>query len=221
MAKTSIYLPDDLAEQVRAHGIPVSEVAQAALRQAIRAAETKENVMTDIHAVADRLNAGLAVRAEAGQARAAKAHAYGMRWARTAADARELEYVATYDGNPVEFRTPVSLVIFVSSENERAHRAAGGIGLPGPSGVPTEPDTPYWPDLQAGAREVWEAVKPLLTEIGTAGEAVPAGSGGYSETVNPDYRLWLLREPAPDAPIAEHDRWADEVPREFLDGTAR
>src|SRR5260370_2000175 len=56
MAKTSIYLPDDLAEQVRARGIPVSEVAQAALRQAVKEAELKENMMTDIHAVAERLS---------------------------------------------------------------------------------------------------------------------------------------------------------------------
>ena len=36
--KTSIYLPDDLAGQVRAHGISISEVTQAALRRAVRVA---------------------------------------------------------------------------------------------------------------------------------------------------------------------------------------
>ena len=57
MAKTSIYLPDDLAELVRAHGIPVSEIVQRALRQAVLEAQIKEDVMTDIQAVADRLRA--------------------------------------------------------------------------------------------------------------------------------------------------------------------
>jgi len=36
--KTSIYLPNDLAGQVRAHGISISEVTQAALRRAVRVA---------------------------------------------------------------------------------------------------------------------------------------------------------------------------------------
>jgi hypothetical protein len=35
-------------------------------------------------------------------------------------------------------------------------------------------------------------------------------------TVNPAYRLWLEREPAPDAPDAERDRWEAEEPEEFL-----
>ena len=35
MPKTSIYVPDDLAELVRHYGLSVSEVAQAALREAV------------------------------------------------------------------------------------------------------------------------------------------------------------------------------------------
>jgi hypothetical protein len=35
MPKTSIYVPDDLAEMVRHYGLSVSEVAQAALREAV------------------------------------------------------------------------------------------------------------------------------------------------------------------------------------------
>lgn len=38
--KTSIYLPDELAEAVRAHGISISEVVQRALREEIRRMET-------------------------------------------------------------------------------------------------------------------------------------------------------------------------------------
>jgi post-segregation antitoxin (ccd killing protein) len=168
MAKTSIYLPDDLAEQVRAHGIPVSEVAQTALRQAVREAEIKENVMTDIQAVADRLNAAEAAKAEADRAQVAResalARAYGAEWARTTADMAELECLATYDDRTYGYTTPLSLITFVSQENERRHRAAGGLGLPGSSSIPLRPADRYWPDLQAGIREVWEAVRPLLAD---------------------------------------------------------
>ena len=53
--KTSIYLPDDLAGQVRAHGISISEVTQAALRRAVRVAVIRDSVVADIQAVAERL----------------------------------------------------------------------------------------------------------------------------------------------------------------------
>jgi post-segregation antitoxin (ccd killing protein) len=35
MPKTSIYVPDDLAELVHHYGLSISEVAQAALREAV------------------------------------------------------------------------------------------------------------------------------------------------------------------------------------------
>jgi post-segregation antitoxin (ccd killing protein) len=216
MAKTSLYLPDDLAEQVRAHDISISEVAQAALRQAVKAAEIKENVMTDLQADAERLQATRAEAIEADVAKAAKARAYGAKWARTAASFAEFEYVVTYSDAPEDFSTPASLVAFISGENEREHRAAGGTGLPGPSDVPTRPDGRYWPDLRAGARDVWNAVFPLLMELDKRGASQAPGSGGYSETVNPEYRLWLEREPRPDAPQEEHDRWASQEPEAFL-----
>jgi post-segregation antitoxin (ccd killing protein) len=49
--KTSIYLSDELAEQVRAHCISISQVAQAALRQAVQAAAVRDEVITDIEAL--------------------------------------------------------------------------------------------------------------------------------------------------------------------------
>src|SRR5215469_13171723 len=45
MPKTSIYLPDELAREVRAYRISVSEVSQAALRQAVSEARDKEKLM--------------------------------------------------------------------------------------------------------------------------------------------------------------------------------
>jgi hypothetical protein len=215
MAKTSIYLPGDLAEQVRAHGIPVSEVAQAALRQAVKAAEIKENVMTDIRAVAERLRVNRGEVTEADRARAAKARAYGDKWARTTASADDLGYVVVYDDAPEDFSTPISLVAFVSGEHQREHRAGGGIGLPGPSGMPLGPVDRYWPEFQAGAREVWNAVLPLLSEMDEHGATPASGRAGYSEIINPEYRLWLSREPAADD-SERHARWAAQEPAEFL-----
>ena len=130
MAKTSIYLPDDLAEQVRAHGIPVSEVAQVALRKAVKDAEIKENVMTDIKAVAERLRAERGEFSEADRARAAKARAYGDKWARTTASADDLGYVATYSDPPEDFRTPISIVAFVSSETSASTGLRAGSASP-------------------------------------------------------------------------------------------
>jgi post-segregation antitoxin (ccd killing protein) len=216
MAKTSLYLPDDLADQVRVHGISISEVAQAALRQAVKAAEIKERVMTDLQAVAERLQATRAEAIEADVAKAAKARAYGAKWARTAASFAELEHVVRYTDAPEDFSTPVSLVTFIVDEHGRAHRAAGGTGLPGPSDVPIRPDGRYWPDLRAGAREVWNAVFPLLMELDKRGGSQAPGSGGYPEAVNPEYRLWLEREPRPEAPQEAHDRWASQEPEAFL-----
>ena len=201
MAKTSLYLPDDLAEQVRAHGISISEVAQAALRKAVQDAQIKENVMTDIQAVAERLRANRGEITEADRLRAARARAYGDKWARTAASADDLGYVALYNDDPVDFRTPVSLAVFVSAENEREYRAAGGIGLPGPSGVPTKPGDGYWADFQTAARNVWNAVLPLLSEQA-------------EQIINPEYRRWLNHEPMPGS--EEHARWVAEKPPEFL-----
>jgi len=215
MAKTSIYLPDELAEQVRAHGIPVSEVAQAALRKAVKDAEIKENVMTDIRAVAERLRANRGEVTEADRSRAAKARAYGDKWARTCASADDLGYVVMYSDAPEDFTTPASLVTFVSGENQREHRGAGCTGLPGPSGMPLGPADRYWREFQAGAREVWNAVLPLLTELDEHGATHATGSGGYQEIINPEYRRWLQREPESGA-TEEHARWTAEEPAEFL-----
>ena len=81
MAKTSIYLPGDLAEQVRAHGIPVSEVAQAALRQAVRDAQIKENLMTDVQAVAERMRGLQRDADEQVRQQAEHVRSLGVKWA--------------------------------------------------------------------------------------------------------------------------------------------
>lgn len=216
MPKTSIYLPDDLAEQVRAHGISISEVAQAALRRAIQDAKIKENVMTDIQAVAERLQATRVAAREAEEAAAARVHDRGGEWARKYATAAELEYLVTYKGSREKFQTPMSLINFA------AGRSRSGPGLVtilvSQTRIPTHPGDKHWDEFHAGAREVWDAVQPLLIdiELDDHGGTVAAGSGGFAERINPEYALWLQREPSPDAPAGEHDRWAAAEPAEFL-----
>ncbi|HXP19087.1 MAG TPA: hypothetical protein VN840_05505 [Streptosporangiaceae bacterium] len=156
MAKTSVYLPDELAEQARAYRIPVSEVARAAVRQAVRAAQVRESVMTDISAVAERLRATRIAEAQAGQAKAAKVREHGVEWARRLATAAELEYVAEYAGPADRYLTPTSLVFYASGERHRSNASAI---------VPCRPGDRYWPDFLAGVREVWDAVQPLLAPI--------------------------------------------------------
>jgi post-segregation antitoxin (ccd killing protein) len=151
MAKTSIYLPDDLAEQVRAHGIPVSEVAQAALRKAVREAELKENLVTDIQAVAERMRGLQRAADEEAQAETERVHSLGVKWAREEASAEALQYVAEWDRARYSgiFR-PMATMTFGS-------------------GYPDSPRDPMWDYFQAGAREVWEVVKPLLADLDLEG----------------------------------------------------
>jgi post-segregation antitoxin (ccd killing protein) len=157
MAKTSVYLPDELAEQARAYGIGVSEVAQVAVRQAVRAAQIRASVMTDISAVAERLQATRVADAQAGRAKADKVRQHGVEWARRLATAAELEYVVGYAGPVDRYLTPTSLVFYASGER---HRASGSSGI-----VPCRPVDQHWPDFLDGVREVWAAVQPLLTAI--------------------------------------------------------
>jgi post-segregation antitoxin (ccd killing protein) len=42
MPKVSIYLPDDLYQDARAHGLPLSAVAQSAIESALTAAHTSD-----------------------------------------------------------------------------------------------------------------------------------------------------------------------------------
>ncbi len=142
--KTSIYLPDDLAEQVRAHGISISEVAQAALRRAIRTARAREQIVTDIERVAERLR-GTVVTAE--RERMQEGRAYGAMWARDFATARELEDLTTGKIDPVD----LDLSSFYRS-------------VDAPKTAPfANPDSdPFYDGFMAAAGEVWEAVMNLL-----------------------------------------------------------
>jgi post-segregation antitoxin (ccd killing protein) len=144
MAKTSIYLPDDLAEQVRKHGISISEVTQEALRRAVERAQMKENVMTGIDAVAERLRG--TIDEEERQHRE-EGREDGIAWAREYATARELEDMASYDGSGGAFQDH-SLVDFLSSKDGQNYVS-----------IRVEIEDPYWGGFIDGAGEVWEAVR--------------------------------------------------------------
>ncbi|HEY1919772.1 MAG TPA: type II toxin-antitoxin system CcdA family antitoxin [Streptosporangiaceae bacterium] len=148
MAKTSVYLPDDLAEQVRAYGISISEVTQRALRKAVDEARIKEDVMTDIQAVAERLSALQRQATAESRAENMRVRALGTEWARTRATAAELEAVAMYESGP--YQTPSTLFPLLL-------RSSGG------EKQPVEPGDVRWEHFQAGVHEVWAAVKPLLS----------------------------------------------------------
>ena len=81
----------------------------------------------------------------------------GADWARQDASAEELEYLATYDGEPGEFRTPASLVNFARQVAVADEPLGGATAEISPEDVPVRPGDPYWPSFQAGAGEIWES----------------------------------------------------------------
>lgn len=147
--KTSIYLPDDLAEQIRTHGISISEVCQPALREAVQAAITREKTMTDLDAVAERLRGTIT---DEDKQRYQEGADDGTRWAREYATASELAHMATYDGSGGDFEEDHSLVRFVADKDGAFSYLSVRVDL----------EDSYWTGFIAGASDVWEAVQPLL-----------------------------------------------------------
>ncbi|MEV6980949.1 type II toxin-antitoxin system CcdA family antitoxin [Sphaerisporangium sp. NPDC051017] len=149
--KTSVYLPDALAEQVKAHGISISEVTQEALRQAVQKAELKEKFMSDIHAVAERLRA--TIDADLTAARA-KGHEHGVKWAKEYATFGELLKISLR----VESESDEEEV-WPSVETFLADMRSGDktFSMPRP-----DDDSPYWQGFFDGCAEVFLAVQDLL-----------------------------------------------------------
>jgi hypothetical protein len=86
----------------------------------------------------------------------------GAEWARKDANANELEYLATYDGDPGEFQTPASLIDF-ERQVAASDQPLGGAtpdSSPEDQHVPVKPGDPRWPSFQVGAREIWESAQP-------------------------------------------------------------
>jgi len=94
MAKLTIYLPDDLAEAVRASDISPSPICQGALARVVKKMETMKETRSDIDRVAARL---AATRNEGADRETAAGHILGATWAREHADLRDLEELADLD----------------------------------------------------------------------------------------------------------------------------
>jgi hypothetical protein len=146
--KTSIYLPDDLAEQVRRYEISISEVAQAALRQAVETARLREKAMKDLDAVVERIK---------GESRKVqrlaheRSRAEGVTWARKFATGEELSAIG--DGAGLDETSP-TLRAFYS-----AYLGENVISLD------IDEDEPEWQAFIEGAREVWEAISDKLLTL--------------------------------------------------------
>ncbi|MFG2967000.1 type II toxin-antitoxin system CcdA family antitoxin [Streptomyces sp. NPDC048288] len=153
--RMNISVPDGLAEQVRARGLPISAICQSALLEAVEQERAKESVMSNIAAVVERLRGTIDSKDHekhrSDRERRAEGHADGIAWASDYATAAELSYMASYEpghgGNPLR-----SLFPFMSDKkNEKVNH------IP-----PIRPRDPYWEGFIAGAGEVWSAVADQL-----------------------------------------------------------
>jgi hypothetical protein len=146
--KTSIYLPDDLAEQIRAHGISISEVSQAALRRAVDAATAKQRIAVDLTAVAERLRTTID---SSDQQLRAEGYDVGILWARDHATAGELAQLATLATRTIQLEHPHTVVRVMSQRDDFSYTT-----------IVVDTGDPYWAGFVEGASQVWDAVQPLL-----------------------------------------------------------
>ncbi|MFD4788881.1 hypothetical protein ACFWN1_17860 [Streptomyces sp. NPDC058459] len=136
-------MPDGLAEQVRARDLPISSICQDALRKAVDLAEKKEQIMSDMQAVVERLRG---TQDEERQHHVDEGRELGILWAKEYATASELRKVAEGDGEAYE------------------HGVGSTAGI---AEFYAEVENSYDPKYQEehndafvlGAREVWDAVK--------------------------------------------------------------
>ncbi|MFF3872930.1 type II toxin-antitoxin system CcdA family antitoxin [Streptomyces sp. NPDC001978] len=142
----NISVPDPLAEQVRARDLPISAICQEALRKAVELDEKKEQLMSDIQAVVDRLRGTLN---EERQRHTDEGRELGILWAKQYATAAELRQVAEGDGEDFErgIGTGASIAQFYEEVENNYDE---------------EYSEEHNDGFAAGAREVWEAVKELI-----------------------------------------------------------
>lgn len=159
--KTSIYLPDELARQVRAHKIPMSEIVQAALRQAVAdaeaAAQAKAQVGPDAEVAVTRLRGLMAEEERARQAERDTGKRAGIAWARDYATPRELREFAG-SSPPGRVFASHSLHRFCGDQPELAR----GVERYSSHLVIDIAHKPWWAGFRQGTALMWEAVQPIL-----------------------------------------------------------
>lgn len=145
MPKINVYVPDDLAEQVRACGVQVSSICQAALRDEVARSEASAAVTSDMQAVVERLR-GTRIESDVQDHDLGRDH--GVEWAREYANWNELVNIAEHCEQdwPAE-SIPHELPTVTDWIRDHEH-------VP----VPKEVE-PYYEGFADGAREVYEAVK--------------------------------------------------------------
>jgi post-segregation antitoxin (ccd killing protein) len=170
--KTSIYLPDDLAEQVRAFKIAMSEVAQAALRQAVAdaeaMAEAKAQLGPDVEVAVARMRGILADEERAREAERSSGRNVGIRWARDYASPRELAEFAS-SSPPGRVFASHSLHRFCADQPEltrSVERYSSHL-------VIDITHKPWWAGFHQGAATVWEALRPILDRRARPGAGPP------------------------------------------------
>ncbi len=144
MPKVNVYLPDDLAEQVKRLAVPVSATCQHALTQEVRRMEALRTATTDIEATAKRLRGTVEEQDTEHRQDGLEA---GTEWAKTYATWSELEDLVRWDGD-IRLDDDHSLIGFMQ------HRDYHGIEF--------STWEPYWQGFLEGAEKVRETVRPLL-----------------------------------------------------------
>jgi post-segregation antitoxin (ccd killing protein) len=151
MGKVTIYLPDDLEGQARAASLPLSALAQHAIREELVRMEAKQAATKDLEGVARRLRATID---DEEQEQRQEGHADGVAWAREYATAAELRYIAAEfepgRGGDFQAEDCPSIVDFFGAKDNQAVISV------------RHEDTPYWHGFVGGATEVLEAVEKLL-----------------------------------------------------------
>ncbi|WP_416978676.1 type II toxin-antitoxin system CcdA family antitoxin [Streptomyces sp. T028] len=145
----NISVPDELAEQVRARDLPISAICQDALRKAVDRHHVKENVMSDIAAVVERLRGTID---DAAREKRQEGRADGIRWAKEYSTAAELEEMASYQGGGGDL-TDHTLLAFQSDKTNSPDSYFA---------VRVDVEDPYWEAFIAGAAEVWDVVAERL-----------------------------------------------------------
>lgn len=142
--RMNISVPDELAEQVRARDLPISSICQDALRKAVDLAEKKEQIMSDVQAVIERLRG---TQDEERQRNIDEGRELGILWAKGYATADELRKVAEGDRLSVEKMLSSNELVLVDFYREAEHNFNEDFADDHNEG------------FIAGAREVWDAVK--------------------------------------------------------------
>ncbi|SRR6266545_179238 len=159
MARVNVYLPDDLAADVKAAELSVSTICQQALTRELRMLQATKDVTFDPEQAAARLK-------QSEDAAFQEGRAVGIRWATDVAPHREeVTAVADLQPNVKFYDTSHSLFRYLAQAD---HRSAYSRDRDPADHENDEQwyvaleDTPFARGVIAGVAEVWKAIEPLL-----------------------------------------------------------